>query len=173
LGAVGEWWTGPGSRGRGLPSRRLKKRAMKEVSQATGCASQLHLALQFQLELADWPIMFWSCRFTNFIARNATRTAKCWCAPVVGRAPSAPIAAQPGFPRSSRSSLPPTAAALKRPRARAAPGPAVAIAPVANTSTERVFDCTSRIPTPLGDERSHQRESKGLNPQHFLQVYVV
>ena len=64
-----------------------------------------------------------SCRFTSFIAKSATATAKFWCGPVIGRAQSAPDAARPSWPRNfqpSRRPRPGMPAAPHQP-ARATP----------------------------------------------------
>jgi hypothetical protein len=52
------------------------------------------------------------CRFTNFTAKNAARTAKSWCVHLIGAEPNAPIAGQAGWTRNFPPLLRPVAAAM-------------------------------------------------------------
>jgi hypothetical protein len=65
------------------------------------------VTLEFILRL----IILLSCRFTSFIAKSATKTAKSWSGPATGKGPGARIAARRSFPRSSRYSPPRSAMA--------------------------------------------------------------
>jgi hypothetical protein len=61
-----------------------------------------------RLELFATPIILFSCRFTNFIAKNASATVKSSSAPAIGRERSARIAVQRNCPRNFPCSPPPT-----------------------------------------------------------------
>ena len=54
----------------------------------------------FSLELFASGVILRSCRFTNFTARNAVRTARSWFVPAIGRAPSARNAARRNWKRN-------------------------------------------------------------------------
>src|SRR6185312_10101159 len=85
--------------------------------------------LPFILEIFPRRAIFTPCQSTSFIVKNATKTAKFWCAPAIGRAPNAPSAAQRNSRRNFLSLLPPTLAepALLPEKAKAAvAAPAVA-----------------------------------------------
>ena len=73
--------------------------------------------------------IFPSCRFTNFIAPSAKRTAKSWSAPATGRARSVRTVVRRSLRRSSPSSHRRVRmVAGKRPFAREHPGPAACAA---------------------------------------------
>ncbi len=87
-----------------------------------------------QLIPASSSCIFVSCRSTNFIARNASGTAKSLSAPATGRARNAHIAAQRNCPRNS----PPSPRPAPAPPARLRPATAAAdiVAAAVVTATE-------------------------------------
>ena len=85
-----------------------------------------------------------ACRFTNFIVKNARRTARSWCARPNGRGPSVRTAVPRGSPRSFPCLPPPWQGRIKRVLLRAKVGAdPVAVAAVAvHTGTDQVGrDC--------------------------------
>lgn len=68
--------------------------------------SREDLSASFRLELLGRFITLWACRFTNFIAPNASGTAKSWSVRANGPVPNVRIAVPPNFPRSFPCSLP-------------------------------------------------------------------
>ena len=72
----------------------------------------------FALEVFGGGVIFDLCRFTNFIAEAAVRTAKSSFVPAIGRAPSVRSAAQPSWKRNSRRLRPRMRGAGQRPRRR-------------------------------------------------------
>jgi hypothetical protein len=61
-----------------------------------------------RLELFVAPAILFSCRFMNFIAKNASATAKSSSAPAIGRERSARTAVQKNCPRNFPCLPPPT-----------------------------------------------------------------
>lgn len=83
-----------------------------------GVTPGVHRRRGSELELWQRFITFPPCRFTNFIAPNASGTAKSWSGRANGRGPSVPIAVPPSSPRSCPCSRRRAAAArAKRPNA--------------------------------------------------------
>ena len=79
-----------------------------------------HVWASSALELFAAPVIFPSCRFTNFIAGSAGATAKSSSARPIGKTPNARIAAQRNCPRNFPPSPRPAPAAMTRPPATAA-----------------------------------------------------
>ncbi len=90
------------------------------------------------LNRARRPAILRACRFTNFIAGNARKTARSWCARTGGKGPSAPIAGRPSFRRSCRFLLPPAEgrAPKRRPAGTRAEEDAVATVPAGSTGID-------------------------------------
>jgi len=74
----------------------------------------------FALELFRSGVIFVSCRYTNFTAKNAGRTARFWFVRAIGRAPNALNAARRSSKRNSPLLPQRTPAALLRLRRNAA-----------------------------------------------------
>ena len=70
------------------------------------------------------PLTSGPCRSTSSIATTAEATAKCWCAPAIGKARPVPGAVPPSSPRSSPPSPRASRAAVPRTTPAAPPCPA-------------------------------------------------
>lgn len=71
-----------------------------------GTAESISGGSRWDLSCGSARVTHCPCRFTSFIATVASRTAKCWCDPVVGRGPPVRTAVRRSCPRSSQC-LPP------------------------------------------------------------------
>lgn len=75
-----------GARGQGIPQLSGRR---EMVEQAQPPASLAGLVIHART------VKICPCRFTNFIARVATKIAKFWCDPATGKGPSVRIAVRP------------------------------------------------------------------------------
>jgi hypothetical protein len=92
------------------------------------------------LELSTCAAILTACRFTSFIATNASRIAKSLFAPAIGPEPNARAAARRSWPRNFPFLLPPPrAAAVKRRRAAEPRDPAGCAAPAGRIRIEYVY----------------------------------
>ena len=90
------------------------------------------------LEILRASTILRACRFTNFIARNASETAKSWSAPAIGKEPNVLAAGLLNFRRNCPPSLP-QAVVAKHPPAAANPAPAECAGPVGHTRIEPAY----------------------------------
>ena len=99
------------------------------------------ILLRLPLEIFSPPIILFPCRFTNFIVSNAPATARYWCAPAIGREPSARTAVPKSCPRNFPSLPRPMPAAMKL-----RPGMAADIVAAVAAIAIEICRCSTRVP---------------------------
>ncbi len=88
------------------------------------------------LEFFPGPANLSSCRFTNLVAKNAGRTVKFSCAPVIGKGRNVRIAARRDCRKNSLCSPPPETALRPTPPAPAIPALVACAAPEGRIRTD-------------------------------------
>jgi len=94
--------------------------------------------------------MLLPCRFTSSIVKSAGRTANCWCVPAAGKAPPAPNAVPPNWPKKSPSLPPPPAGNLPG----RTPAPAIQVPVVCAARAARIRIEEKSDPAPKSKGRS-------------------